>query len=358
MAGAIRYITNKPDVNAFSAGVDFDGGQIQGGQQNWTYEGFLNVPLIYGVLGLRVSAFSDSHGGFIDNQLTTRTWVNGAVSDNSAWARNDYNRAHVEGGRVALQGGPQRALERLAHLQLPAPEHPRRLGRGSRRWRRARCSASVPRATDFQAKMLDFHLDGRRRHRRSGLREHLLVAADAPAERVFAVHARTTTGGAQEGFTCLNDPVYGTGPYTRLQRAHRSSTSTTPIRNAGRTSCGWHPSPAAASTGWPALYWEKTRDKNSGSTYYMPGLQHQRRGVRILQLLHGTHPSSTSLPPGQWYAYTTRSDYLQTTEFANISFDLTDKLNVEAGTVHFHSDFRYYSPYGQFAYAPTTPSPD
>ena len=59
MAGAVRYITNKPDVNAFSAGVDFDGGQIQGGGQNWTYEGFVNVPLIDGVLGLRVSAFSD-----------------------------------------------------------------------------------------------------------------------------------------------------------------------------------------------------------------------------------------------------------------------------------------------------------
>src|SRR5471030_2630541 len=50
MAGAIRYITNKPDVTAFSAGVDVDGGKIQGGQTNQTYEGFLNAPLIDGKL--------------------------------------------------------------------------------------------------------------------------------------------------------------------------------------------------------------------------------------------------------------------------------------------------------------------
>ena len=73
MSGAIRYITNRPDVNAFSAGVDFDGGKIQGGQNNWTYEGFVNLPIIDGVLGFRASAFSDSHGGFINNRLLTRT---------------------------------------------------------------------------------------------------------------------------------------------------------------------------------------------------------------------------------------------------------------------------------------------
>jgi iron complex outermembrane receptor protein len=69
MSGAVRYITNKPDVNSFSIGLDVDGGKIQGGQTNQTYEGFLNAPLIDGALGLRVSAFSDSHGGFINNKL-------------------------------------------------------------------------------------------------------------------------------------------------------------------------------------------------------------------------------------------------------------------------------------------------
>ncbi len=78
MAGAIRYITNKPDVHAFSAGIDFNGGKIDGGQNNWTYEAFFNLPVIDGVLGFRISAFSDSHGGFINNELTTRTWVNTA----------------------------------------------------------------------------------------------------------------------------------------------------------------------------------------------------------------------------------------------------------------------------------------
>src|SRR5579864_5746595 len=34
MAGAVRYITNKPDVNSFSAGADLDGGKINGGRTN------------------------------------------------------------------------------------------------------------------------------------------------------------------------------------------------------------------------------------------------------------------------------------------------------------------------------------
>ena len=75
----------------------------------------------------------------------------------------------------------------------------------------------------------------------------------------------------------------------------------------------------------------------------MPGLQYDGAAFQYYRLLR--HRRSLAAA-GIWYAYTTRSDYLQTTEFANISFDVTDKLNVEAGVVHFHSDFSYYSPYG------------
>ena len=186
MAGAVRYITNKPDVHAFSAGIDFSGGHIDGGQNNWTYEGFINLPIIDGKLGLRVSAFSDSHGGFINNQLTTRTWVNTAVSDNSAWAGKDYNRAHVEGGRVALKGvlnddwsatltySFQRQSTRGAWDQDPnlAPRTVERFGPEDRR---------VP------VENARFSHGWRCRDRRSRVCEHLLVAAQAPAERVLAI---------------------------------------------------------------------------------------------------------------------------------------------------------------------------
>ena len=52
MSGALRFITNKPDPTAFSAGVDLDGGKVESGSHNGTAEGFINLPLIAGLDGL------------------------------------------------------------------------------------------------------------------------------------------------------------------------------------------------------------------------------------------------------------------------------------------------------------------
>ena len=56
MAGALRFITNKPDPTGFSAGADLDGGKIEGGTKNGTVEGFMNIPLIADWTALRFSA--------------------------------------------------------------------------------------------------------------------------------------------------------------------------------------------------------------------------------------------------------------------------------------------------------------
>ncbi len=352
MSGAIRYVTNKPDVNAFSAGVDFNGGHIQGGQQNWTYEGFFNAPLIDGVLGLRFSAFSDSHGGFITNAFNTRDWINGTVSNNAPWAGKNYNREHVEGGRVALKGvindswsasltySFQRQETRGAWDEDPtlAPRTVERFG---------------PEGHLFEAKTLDFHLDGD-----VGIGDLVFASTywslPTRQQNEYSQYIQNFDGGANEGFACQNDPVYGTGPYTGCKvPIQYFEYHTNPQRWSNELRLSSKP---GGRFHWLAgLYWEKTVDRNSGSTYYMPGLNTNSPAFQYYNVYNGAAPGSTSLPPGIIYAYTETSDYLQTTEFTNISFDLTNKLNVEAGVVHFHSNFRYNDPFGQFAYAPTTP---
>jgi iron complex outermembrane recepter protein len=355
MSGAIRYVTNKPDVNAFSAGIDLNGGHIQGGQENWTYEGFLNAPIIDGMLGLRVSVFSDSHGGFINNHLTTRTWVNTTVSDNSAWARNNYNRAHVEGGRLALRGvlndqwsatltySFQRQHTIGAWDEDPnlAPRTVERFG---------------PENRLFEAKTLDFHLDGD-----VGIGDLVFASTywslPTRQQNEYSQYIENYQGGANEGLTCVNDPVYGGGAYSGCKvPIQYYEYHTNPQRWSNELRLASKPGGRFHWLG--GLYWERTEDKFSGSTYFMPGLRTDSPAFQYYNYYSGTAPGSTSLPPGQIYAYTERSDYLQTTEFANISFDVTDKLNVEAGGVHFHSHFTYDTLFGQFAYAATSPALD
>src|ERR1700733_10152568 len=316
MAGAIRYITNKPDVHSFSAGIDFNGGHIEGGQNNWTYEAFLNLPVIDGVLGFRVSAFSHSHGGFINNELATRDWINTAVSNNAAWARNDYNREHVEGGRVALKGvlnddwsasltySFQRQHTIGAWDEDPdlAPRTVERFG---------------PEGHLFEAKTLDLHIDGD-----VGIGDLVFASTywslPTRQQNEYSQYIENFGGffgvkGSNEGFTCLNDPVYGTGPYTgcnvpiQYYEYHTNPQRwSNELRLASKAGTRFH---------WlGGLYWEKSVDKNSGSTYYMPGLRTNSPAFQYYNVYNGAPPGSTSLPAGEIYAYTERSDYLQTTE--------------------------------------------
>jgi iron complex outermembrane recepter protein len=359
MAGAIRYITNKPDLHAFSAGIDFDGGQIQNAQQNWSYQGFVNLPLIEGVLGLRVSAFSDSHGGFINNALTTRTWVNGAVSSNAPWAGKDYNRENVEGGRAALKlqlGERWSALLSYGfqrqHTRGAWDEDPTLPARTVARF--------GPESELFETNMVDFHVDGD-----LGIADLVLASTYWNQERrqwdEYSQYEQNYNGGTQEGFTCLTDPYYspllnpstpsatfsGCNPalqyYSYNENPQRWSNELRLVsKNTGR----FH---------WLAgLYWEKTVDRNSGSTFYMPGLQYGGDAFQYELQYYGL--TQRTLPPGIWYTYSETSDVLETTEFTDINFDVTSKLNVEAGVSHFHDNESYDTPVLGFAYSPNSPS--
>jgi iron complex outermembrane recepter protein len=369
MSGAIRYITNKPDVNNLSVGVDFDGGKIDKGGENWTYEGFANFPLIDGKLGLRISAFSASHGGFIDNLLTTRNWVNGTMSNNAEWAANDYNRQHQEGGRVALKW----VLSDRWSAWL-SYDYQRQTAYGA--WDEnltefppRQNSRFGPEYFSYQAKIGELHIDGD-----VGIGDLVFASTywSLPTRRwdEYSEYMQNLNGGAQEGMACLHDPVYSPllaqvlnpgqpppppPPYTGCnvpQQSYEYHTNPERWSNELRLSS----KPGGRFHWLGGLYWEKTRDNNSGSTYYTPGLRTDGDAFHYENYYYGATPGVSSLPPGIWYGYNERTDYLQTTEFANINFDITSKLNVEAGVVHFHSDFSYYFPYGQFAWAPVSAS--
>ena len=44
-AGTIRIITNKPDLNEFSAGYGLEGNMVDGDDAGYVAEGFVNIPL-------------------------------------------------------------------------------------------------------------------------------------------------------------------------------------------------------------------------------------------------------------------------------------------------------------------------
>lgn len=113
-AGTMRIITNQPEMNSYQA--IFDGEVRGGGQGEASYRGSLvfNVPLIEDKLALRVAAYNDRDGGFIDNVFghTPDSYgldgVNKAPAqwgtlDNSKSVEKNWNDAEIYGARAHLR---------------------------------------------------------------------------------------------------------------------------------------------------------------------------------------------------------------------------------------------------------------
>jgi outer membrane receptor protein involved in Fe transport len=374
LAGALRFITNKPDPTGFSAGVDLDGGKIQGGTHNAVVEAYVNLPIIPDWTAVRLSVFTDYHGGYITNLDDTRTWVNGVVSNNSEWAGRDYNTERVNGGRLAISqkfsdawkatlttsyqsqithgawdentttGGAVNYLGQLVDGPVrPLPQDSvQRFG---------------PEYKQYYTKTLDFHLDGD-----VGIGDLVYAstwwAQDDKYVNEYSEYMQyvntgppsSLTAASLQSFDCLTDPINGTGysgckvPIQYYEYDQHIDRWSNELRLQSKEG-GW--------LHWlVGTYWEKTRE-NYTDYYHMPGLQTSGQQWQAYAAYYG----QTGLPPkpDDWYSYVARSDYLQTTEFVNLTFDITPRLHVEAGTVHFHSQFNDMQ-YGGFWYQPETVS--
>ncbi len=120
-AGAVRYITNKPDLARFSGHFEGSVGGTVGGAANAAFTAVLNVPIIKDKLAVRAVIYDDHHGGYIDNVSGTYTrspfdhcanylgtptaanQSNGGQYNNSSAVENNFNPIDYIGGRVSAK---------------------------------------------------------------------------------------------------------------------------------------------------------------------------------------------------------------------------------------------------------------
>jgi iron complex outermembrane receptor protein len=118
-AGTIRYISNKPHLDAFEAGFTASYSTTTKGSDSGSVEGFVNLP--FGdTVALRAAVYSVNNGGYIDNVYSTFTTDPSINPDsairagansyrtavNSDFVAKDFNDSSYRGLRVGLKYEP------------------------------------------------------------------------------------------------------------------------------------------------------------------------------------------------------------------------------------------------------------
>ena len=117
-SGNLRIITNKPDTEAFSAGLDLGASGTTGGDPGYTVEGFVNFPVSDNA-AIRLVGWHIEEGGYIDNVAGVRNYTleggygyNGdpnapygrtATLSNAALVGENLNELTKTGARAALR---------------------------------------------------------------------------------------------------------------------------------------------------------------------------------------------------------------------------------------------------------------
>ncbi|MEO0399738.1 MAG: TonB-dependent receptor [Pseudomonadota bacterium] len=101
--GTLRIVTNGPDASEFTFGADVSGHTVFEGDEGYSLEGFVNIPIIEDRAALRVVAWNVENAGYIDNVQATRTFTrNGQTVSNDEFVEDDFNTETKTGLRAAL----------------------------------------------------------------------------------------------------------------------------------------------------------------------------------------------------------------------------------------------------------------
>jgi outer membrane receptor protein involved in Fe transport len=75
-AGAVRYITNKPNFTTYGGNAEGAYGFTSGGDPNYKLDATVNLPIIQDKLAIRATVYDERQGGYITNVPTTFTHSN------------------------------------------------------------------------------------------------------------------------------------------------------------------------------------------------------------------------------------------------------------------------------------------
>jgi outer membrane receptor protein involved in Fe transport/tetratricopeptide (TPR) repeat protein len=345
LAGAVRIITNKPDPQTFSAGVDFDGGTISGGAKNWSYQGFANIPLIEGLTALRVSAFSAREGGYIDNVLATRTWLNGVTSSNSEWAGNNFNVRDIVGGRIAL-------LQNIGedwHISLTGNYQQQRYN-GS--WEDDPTNVGPRQVRQFApaggynyARFLELHLDGD-----VGIGDLIYIGGLSSQSSLrlynFSEYSQYSSYASfVQSTTCVTDPSSGPGDHGCKTPYMYGRVAGTVRRFSNEVRLQSKPSRLHWTVG---AYSEKTRNPYSG-VEHLPNINFNGAPAQDAIAAYGNMAMPVA---GEFYSSFDTFEYSQVSEFGDATFDLNGLWSLEGGVEHFHSGQSDVLQYANYFFEP------
>jgi iron complex outermembrane recepter protein len=367
MSGAVKIITNKPDASAFAAGIDLDGGQIDGGAQNKVVEAYVNIPLIADVAALRISGFYDYQGGFIDNLLTTRNWLNGTVSDNSQWAGNNYNHEDIYGGRAALSYKITDSWSALLSGNFQTQSTHGAWDQDPARYGERNVSRFGPESGERINRLMSLTVQGdvgigdliyaggywnRYNHTINEYSEYVQYAAIQPVPggyqsyagwvQSFACETSAPSGtpGVPDSFGGCNVPTMYTNYVDNTQRWSQE------LRLSSKPGGSFH---------WTVgAYFEQTKDVYS-DFYAMPGIN--VAGQAAQGAIDYYYDVATPLP-GEWYSYSNqRADNHQVAGFGEVTYDITNRWSVIFGFRDFKSRDSQSAQWSGYFYQAKLPVP-
>ena len=108
MSGAVRIITNKPDASAFDMNVSAGFESTEHGDEGYSVNAAVNVPLIADTLALRLVGWQKEQGGYIDQYAGL----------NAPTELKDVNDSEITGGRIMARLTPNENLTIDAFYQM------------------------------------------------------------------------------------------------------------------------------------------------------------------------------------------------------------------------------------------------